>query len=150
MGMLSRNRTQANPWPSPWDMQDEFGRMWDEFNRHLGWTSATTFTPPLDIRETPDAYAIELDVPGLTKDDLDIEMADNVLTITGERKSEREDTKDGYHRAERQFGAFRRVVSIPGGFKSDQVEATVEDGVLRVILPKPEERKPRRIEVTSN
>lgn len=150
MGMLASNRTRMNPWLAPWDMQEDFNRMWDTFNSQFGAVEQRRFTPALDVRETDDAFEIEADIPGMTKDDVTIEVTDNVVSISGERTAEQTEEKKNYHRVERQYGAFRRTVSIPGGFEHDKVAATFRDGVLHITLPKPEARKPRRIEVKTN
>ena len=89
-------------------------------------------------------------MPGIKKEDVHIEVNDDVLTIKGKRKGEHEEKRKDYHRIERQSGSFRRCITIPGGFKSDAVDAKFEDGVLRVTLPKREDAKPRRIEVKTS
>lgn len=134
---------------SAWDLQDEFNRFFEEF----GFGSAVAeedYTLAMDIRETDEAYIVEADVPGIKKEDIKIEVNDDVLTIKGERKDEHEEKKKDYHRIERQYGSFRRSVSIPGGIKHDAVEAKFDDGVLRVTLPKREDAKPRQIEVKAS
>jgi HSP20 family protein len=145
--MLNRYRGKSNPWPVSWNVQDEINRMFEDIGNPFGWVEQGRVAPAMDVRETEDAYVIEADVPGLKKDDVHIEVADNVLTIKGERTEEQRENRKDYHRVERQFGSFVRSVSIPGGFDAGRVSARFENGVLTVTLPKPEERKPRRIEV---
>ncbi len=143
MGMLERARHRV----APWSLQDEFNRMWQEVNGPLSWADQSAWSPAMDVRETPEAFIIEADVPGLKKDEVQIEVADNVITVKGERWGQREENKKDYHLAERQVGSFRRSVAIPGGFQHDKVGAKFENGVLTVTLPKLEEKKPRKIEV---
>lgn len=150
MGFLTvRPQGGLRPWRAPWDLQDEFTRFFEGFGDGLGVVEED-FTLAIDVRETDDAYVVEADVPGMKKEDVSIEVNDDVLTIKGERKSEHEETRKDYYRIERQSGSFRRCITIPGGFKADAVDAKFEEGVLRVTLPKPDDAKPRRIEVKTS
>ena len=146
MGILTR-RNRTNDWPTMWNVEDEFNRMFEQFGKPFGWMEQSRYAPAMDVRETDDAYIVEADVPGLNKEDVHIEVADNVLTIKGERKDEKEEKDKNYHRIERMFGSFARSVALPAGFDASRVSAKFDNGVLTVSLPKPEERKPRRIEV---
>ena len=147
MGLLStRRRGDLRHWDVPWDLQHELDRFFNGFGEDIGYFPKQ-FTPATDVMETDDAFIVEADIPGMKKEDVHIEVADNVLTIKGERKSEHEEKRKDYHRVERRHGSFRRTVSIPGGIKRDDVEAKFEDGVLTVTLPKLDEAKPRRIDV---
>jgi HSP20 family protein len=145
--MLIRNRGKVAPWAVSWGLPDEFNRLWQEFNRPAGWIEQSPAAPAMDVRETPEAFIIEADVPGIKKEEVQIEVADNVVTLKGERWSQREENKKDYHLAERQIGSFRRSVAIPGGFDAGKVSAKFENGVLTITLPKPEEKRPRKIEV---
>lgn len=147
MPFLTRSRSQVNPWPAPWDSNDDFGRLWQEFNQRFGMSESAQFQASLDVHETPEAYVIEADMPGLSRDDVNIEVVGDVVTIKGERKFEQKAEEENYHRVERRFGSFSRSLSIPGGFDADKVDANFENGVLKVTLPKPDEHKPRKIQV---
>lgn len=147
MGMLARYRNRTNDWPAMWNMEDEVNRMFEQFGQSFQGAVQGRFAPAMDIQETEDAYIVEADVPGLKKDEVHIEVADNVLTIKGERKSEQEQKEKNFHRVERSFGSFARSVALPAGFDNTKVSAKFENGVLTITLPKPEERKPRRVEV---
>ncbi len=150
MGFLTvRPRAGLRPWRATWDLQDEFSRFFEDFSNGLE-SAEEHFTPAIDIRETDDAYIVEADVPGMKKEDVHIDVNDDVLTIKGERKSEHEEKRKDYHRIERRYGSFRRTVTVPGGFKYDAVKAKFKDGVLQVTLPKREDAKPRRIEVKAS
>jgi HSP20 family protein len=103
--------------------------------------------PAMDLVETDDHFVLRADLPGLTEDDIKIELEDGTLTVSGERKSEHETRNEGYHRVERAFGTFSRSLTLPKGVDADAVTAKFDRGVLEVSIPKPEERKPRRIEI---
>lgn len=108
---------------------------------------ATGFVPALDLSETADAFIIDAAVPGLKAEDLNVTLENNILTISGEVRDEREQKDRNYHRIERRFGSFQRSVSLPNTVKADEINATLKDGVLHLEIPKAEEVKPRRISV---
>jgi HSP20 family protein len=101
----------------------------------------------MDISETPDALDISMDVPGMTDKDVEITLADDVLTIKGERKSEIEENKADYHRVERSFGSFLRRFELPSEVEDAKVTATVTQGVLKVHLPKNKDAKARETKI---
>ena len=105
------------------------------------------WVPAMDLLETADHFVLRADLPGLTQDDVKIELEDSTLTVSGERKSEHEDKQEGYYRVERAFGGFSRSLTLPKGIDADAVTASFENGVLEIRVPKPEERKPRRISI---
>jgi HSP20 family protein len=109
--------------------------------------AARRWMPAMDLVESDDRYVLRADLPGLGEDDINIEFEDGTLTISGERTSEHETKKDGYVRVERAFGAFSRSLTLPKGIDPEAVSASFDRGVLEVSIPKPEQRKPRRIEV---
>jgi HSP20 family protein len=111
-------------------------------------TSVRRWVPAMDLVETEDHFVLRADLPGLSEQDVSIEVVDNVLTVSGERRTEHEDRKDGYHRVERAFGTFSRSLTLPEGVDPDAVEASFEHGVLEVRIPKPEERKPRKVAIS--
>ena len=106
--------------------------------------------PALDLAETPDAYELEMAVPGLKSDDLDITFENNVLAISGEIKQNEERSERNYHRVERRYGRFQRAVTLPNLVKADAISANLEHGVLMISVPKAEEIKPRSITVRVN
>ena len=103
--------------------------------------------PAMDLVESGDHFVLRADLPGMSEDDVSIEFEDGTLTISGERKAEHEDQEEGFHRVERSFGAFARSLTLPQGIDPDAVTAGFDRGVLEVRIPKPEQRKPRRIEI---
>src|SRR5437763_16852613 len=107
------------------------------------------WVPPMDLVEADDHFLLKADLPGLTEDDVNIEIRDNALTISGERKAEHETRERGWYRVERSFGRFSRSLTLPEGVDADGVEAEFDKGVLEVRIPKPEQRKPRRVAIRS-
>jgi HSP20 family protein len=103
--------------------------------------------PAIDLVETDEHLVLKVDLPGLEKDDVEIEVKDGLLTVSGERKAEHEESKDGYHRIERAYGSFSRSLTLPQGVDADQVQADFNQGVLEVRVPKPAERKPHRVQI---
>ena len=103
--------------------------------------------PAMDLIETEDHFVLRADLPGLGEEDVNIEVEDRVLTVSGERKSEHETTKEGYHRVERAFGTFSRSLTLPEGTDAEAVTASFDKGVLEVRIPKPEESKPTRVQI---
>ncbi|HZV73292.1 MAG TPA: Hsp20/alpha crystallin family protein [Conexibacter sp.] len=112
---------------------------------------ATGFFPPADILVTDEDVTVHLDVPGLRKEDIEIDLQHDVLTIRGERPLPYEDEGDGgrgtWRRIERPFGSFERVLRVPHGLEEDAIEASLHDGVLTLRMRKPQPREPHRIEV---
>ena len=105
------------------------------------------WVPAMDLTEADDHFVLKADLPGLGEDDVSIEIQDNTLTISGERKAEHEERQRGWYRVERSFGRFSRSLSLPEGIDPDAVAAQFDKGVLEVRIPKPEERKPRRVTI---
>ena len=111
---------------------------------------ARRWVPPVDLVEAEDHFVLRADLPGLSEGDVNIEVQDGTLTISGERKAEHEQREKGWYRIERSFGRFSRSLSLPDGVEPDRIQASFSHGVLEVRIPKPEERKPRRIEISSS
>src|SRR3954452_213020 len=109
--------------------------------------AARRWMPAMDLVETDEHFVLRADLPGLTEGDVNIEVEDNVLTVSGERKAEHETTKEGYHRVERAFGSFSRSLTLPEGVDAEAVTASFDRGVLEIRVPKPEQRKPRKVSI---
>jgi HSP20 family protein len=105
------------------------------------------FVPALDLSETADGYLVEVVAPGLKPEDVQITLENNVLTIKGELRQETQDKQRNFHRVERRYGAFQRTITLPSTVKSDAIKAELNNGILRLDIPKAEEVKPRRIDV---
>lgn len=137
--------------------RDPFFRLVDSFfNQDLlpsEEVSNRSWMPPVDIQETEEAYRLVAELPGLTKDDINITLENNVLRLSGERKFEKdvqekkEGKKEGYHRIERAYGTFVRAFTLPSQVSHDKVEAKFENGLLTIMVPKAELAKPRRIAI---
>jgi HSP20 family protein len=145
-----KERNELSPWPTLRDLEHQFNRLFGELSRDLDWYDRGVWSPAVDLRETDQAYIIEADLPGMKKEEIELSVVDNVVTLKGERKFENEVKDKGYHRVERRYGAFQRAFEIPGGFDGSKVEAQFKDGVLHITLPKREEAKPKQIEVKVN
>jgi HSP20 family protein len=107
------------------------------------------WTPAMDLVEGDDHFLLKADLPGLSEGDVAIEVRDNTLRVSGERRAEHERREKGWHRVERSFGRFSRSLTLPDGVDASAISATFDKGVLEVRVPKPEERQPRRIEIQS-
>jgi len=108
---------------------------------------ARRWTPAMDLLETDEEFVLRADLPGMTESDVSVELEDNVLTVSGERKTEHEDKREGFYRMERSFGSFSRSLTLPKGIDPEAVSAQFDRGVLEVRIPKPEQRKPRKISI---
>ena len=105
------------------------------------------WTPATDLVEGSDEYLLSVDLPGLAKEDVEVDVEDGILTVSGERKSEREEDEASYQRYERRFGSFKRSLRLQDGIDPSSISATVSKGVLEVRIPKPEESKPYRVDI---
>ena len=110
-------------------------------------TGEREWMPPFDVSETEGEIIVKAEIPGMRVEDIDITLTDGLLTIKGERKMEKEDKQENYHRIERQFGSFSRSLNLGLKVEADGINAAYKDGVLTVTLPKAEEDKPKKIEV---
>ena len=129
----------------PEPLSNEFNRLFDTlFDRA---ETAQRWVPPMDLVEADDHFLLRADLPGMSEGDIAIEVQDGTLTISGERKAEHVTREKGWHRIERSFGRFSRALALPDGVNPDGVGAEFDKGVLTVHIPKPEERKPRRIAI---
>lgn len=134
---------------SRWDPFNEMQRLTDQLFR--GWTGAggemQNFAPAVDIYEDDGMITVQAQLPGVKAEDVHIDVENNVLTISGERKLEREDKREGYHRIESSYGSFTRSFVLPESADAEKVDASLSDGVLNVRIPKRPEAAPKRIEV---
>jgi HSP20 family protein len=132
-------------------LQTEMNRLFNTaFDAPTGGNGgARRWTPAMDLVETDEHFVLRADLPGMTQDDVSIELEDNVLTVSGERKAEHEEKREGFYRVERAFGTFSRALTLPQGIDPEAVNASFANGVLEVRVPKPEQRKPRKITIGS-
>jgi HSP20 family protein len=129
------------------EMNRLFNTVFDTPSPGNGGSTLRRWMPAMDLVETEDHFVLRADLPGMKEDDVKIEFEDGTLTVSGERKAEHESKNEGYYRVERAFGSFSRSLTLPQGIDPEAVTANFENGVLEVRIPKPEERKPRRIEI---
>lgn len=143
--------TELGTW-APFDrlasLRDEMNRLWDfSFpSRDSGLFSG--WSPALDVHEDKDSLLVTVELPGMKKEDINISLHDGVLTISGERRQEREQKEGETFRSERYFGKFQRSVTLPSAVNFNNVKASYKDGILTIDLPKAEEAKPKHIEVS--
>ncbi len=131
------------------NMQQEVGRVFDSLFTGVDGDGnfVTSWWPRADVVENNEAYVIKAELPGISKNDVKITLHENVLTIKGEKKQEKEEKDRNFHRVERSYGSFERSFTLPSGVKDDKIEAAYKDGILTITLPKAEEAKPKEIEV---
>jgi HSP20 family protein len=128
-------------------LQSEVNRVFDAFFGNGAGAPARRWVPAMDLVETDEDLVLRADLPGVSGDDVNLEVKDGTLTVSGERRAEHEDRSEGFYRLERAVGRFSRSLSLPRGVDPDAVTAGFTDGVLEVRIPKPEERKPHRVEI---
>lgn len=132
-------------------VQREINRLFDNFFHGDVQADDSFFSsvwaPAVDIAEQDDQYVVKIELPGVNKDDVKITLESNILTIRGEKKQEKENKEDNYHKMERSYGSFQRSFTLPATVKSDKIDASFKDGILTVSLPKAEEAKPKQIDI---
>src|SRR5215210_2501040 len=129
-------------------LQSEMGRWMNQLGPGNGGSS--TWLPAVDVWETEEELVLSFDLPGISEDKLAVELDDNVLTVSGERERAEEQSDDRFYRFERRFGTFTRSVTLPAGVSEDSIKADYRDGVLEVRVAKPEDPKPKRIQIGSS
>jgi len=130
-------------------LQSDLDRVFDAFfgGRSRNGVASRRWVPAIDLVEEDEQLVLRADLPGLTEDDVEVEVKDRVLTISGKRKAEEKKEGEGYVRVERAFGSFSRSLSLPEGIDADKVHAEFDNGVLEVRIPKPEEHKAHRVQI---
>lgn len=146
-------RHDLNKWEPVSDivsLQDEMNRLFlDFFGRTPGrrLVGDSLWAPVMDIEETKDDIIVKAEIPGMTKEDVKIQVSGDIITISGERKREEETRDKTYHRIERSYGQFQRMITLPGEVQSAKAKASYENGVLTIKLPKSDEVKPKEISI---
>ena len=141
-----------DPWKDFGSLQERINRMFGDTIRTLYPTDGEelekgTWAPAVDIYETNDSFVVSADLPGLNKDEIQIDLKDNTLTLKGEKKFEEKVSKDNYIRVERAYGSFVRSFTLPQNVDPEKIKAKYKEGVLKVTIPKKEEAKPKQIKV---
>jgi len=143
-GERSVTRPSSNPFSA---LQQEIDRLFDGFSRNFPGFPAREVMPSMDLSETDKEIEITAELPGLEEKDIQLNVADNVLTIRGEKKNEREETKKDYHLVERSYGSFTRAIQLPEGVNADGIKAVMSKGVLKVTVPKPAPAQTKKIDI---
>ncbi|HEY0457531.1 MAG TPA: Hsp20/alpha crystallin family protein [Pyrinomonadaceae bacterium] len=142
------NIIKYDPFREMRSLQDEVNRLFaSSFSRDDNDLMRGAWSPQVDIFENRNEIVLEADLAGMKPEDVNISIENNVLTIHGERKFEKKDENDNFHRVERSYGSFTRSFTLPSMVQSENANAEFENGVLRLTLAKREEAKPRRIEI---
>ena len=145
---VAMNIIKYDPFREMRSLQDEVNRLFaSSFNRGDNEIMRGAWSPSVDIFENKDQIVLEAELPGMKPEDVSISIENNVLTLHGERKFEKKDEGDNFHRVERSYGSFTRSFTLPPTVSSENANAEFENGVLRLTLAKREEAKPRRIEI---
>jgi HSP20 family protein len=128
-------------------LQTEMGRWMNGLLEGNGRTTQN-WVPALDVWETPTEVVYAFDLPGIPEEDISVEVKDDTLTVSAERAKTDETSENGFYRFERRYGSFARAVGLPQGVDQDHIAARYENGVLEIRVPKPEEQKPKKIELS--
>jgi len=133
-------------------LQDRMNRLFDDAGR--GWradepAATTTWSPAVDIFETEGEIIVKAELPGMERKDITLHLENNVLSLRGERKFEKETKDENYHRIERSYGAFSRSFAIPATVDEEKIRADYKDGVLNIVLPKKEQARPKQIKIAT-
>lgn len=146
---IGRDRLVASPFMS---LQREIDRLFEDFSRGfptIAGNGAIALMPSMDVTETDKEIEITAELPGLEEKDVHINIADNILTIRGEKKAEKEQKDKNYRLVERSYGSFERTLELPEGVNADAIKANISKGLLKVTVPKPAPAQAKKIEVKS-
>ncbi|MFH1943643.1 MAG: Hsp20/alpha crystallin family protein [bacterium] len=135
------------------NIQDEMNRIFNAFftrSPEKAEEGSLLWTPLVDIVETDEEITVMAEIPGMRKEDVKISIQDNILTLKGEKKQEKESNKKNSHRMERSYGVFEKSFSLPSSIQTDKVKASYKDGILTIHLPKAQEAKPKEIDISVN
>ena len=141
--------TRFDPFRDLMQVQDELNRLFGRTYGSRGSESLASggWAPAIDIYETPDAFVIDAELPGVNAQEVEISVEEGTLTVRGERRPHGGVSEESYHRVERRYGPFGRSISLPQSVNTEGIDATYEGGVLTISVPKAEQAKPRKIEV---
>ena len=149
---MIRGLRVLDPWKDFGSLQERINRMFDDTIRTLYPTDGEElekgiWAPAVDIYETNDSFVVSADLPGLNKDEIQIDLKDNTLTLKGEKKFEEKVSKDNYIRVERAYGSYVRSFTLPQNVDPEKIKAKYKEGVLEVTIPKKEDARPKQIKV---
>jgi HSP20 family protein len=145
------NLVKWNPWREMPTLPGRFNRLFDDPFFHIGQMADDSdlgvWNPAVDLYEKDDHFMIKAELPGVNKDDIKIDLKDRLLTLSGERTYDNEVKEENYYRRERSYGKFQRAFTLPAEVDSDKIKAEFKDGVLEVEIPKPEEKKAKKVTI---
>lgn len=143
-------RRRRDPVSDVFDMQEQMNRLFSEFfgERQSGLADGV-WTPPVDVSETESAIVVRAELPGMSRDDIELSLQDHVLTLKGEKAQESKEDNENFHRAECCFGSFSRSFSLSATVKQEDIQARFKDGILEITLPKAEETTPQKISIAA-
>ena len=145
------NLVRWNPWKEMPTVHYRINRFFDDPFFRIGHMAESalseSWNPAVDLYEKDDHFVIKAELPGVDKDDIKVDLKDRVLTLSGERTYDNEVKEENYYRRERSYGKFQRAFSLPADVDSDKITAEFKDGVLRVEVPKPEEKRAKQVTI---
>ena len=144
--------TRFDPFRDVLALQNRMNALFQDYSRNQGdneLLTTSSFVPPVDIYEDEHKVVLKLEIPGIALEDLDIRVENNTLTVRGERKFEKEEKEENFHRVERRYGSFYRAFSLPTTVNTENIKADYENGVLRLSLEKRAEAKPKQIKINA-
>jgi len=141
--------TRIDPFRELATLQDRFNSLFENFAEASGTEQLArgTFVPAVDVYEDEHNLVLKLEIPGVNEDDLNVSLENNTLTVSGERKFEKEEKEENFHRIERRYGSFTRTFRLPNTVDAEKVEAGYDKGILKITLGKRAEAKPKQIKV---
>ena len=140
--------TRWDPFREFTTLQDRMNRLFrDNYGEGQEALSTSTFAPPVDVYEDEHNVTLKIEVPGIDEKDIDVQIENNLLTVHGERKFEKEEKEENFRRVERQYGSFTRSFALPSTVNPEQVQAHYDKGILKIQLAKKAEAKPKQIKV---
>ncbi len=144
-----RRRDEWDPFKDLFDLQKEINRLFETSFSRLPqrFISEESFAPAIDLYEDENEYVVEAELPGLKQDEIKVSVEDDILTISGEKKREKEVKEGNLYRSERFYGKFERQIVLPQNTEKDNIKASYKNGVLKVVIPKKEEAKPKRVDI---
>jgi HSP20 family protein len=131
-------------------MQEDMNRFFDDFfGEHRHGLAEGAWLPAVDVSETENEFVVRAELPGMSHEDIDINVQNNILTLKGEKKQEKKEENESFHRLERSYGSFSRSFTLPTGVNPDDINAGFKDGVLEITMPKAEVDKAKKIAITA-
>jgi HSP20 family protein len=145
---MAKDIVRWDPFRELESLRREMERLFDTFLSERRFEREFTWAPAVEVKELPDKFVLRVDLPGIRKEDIKLEVSDNILTISGERKEEKEEKEAQYYRREIVYGSFHRSIQLPPSVDPEKITAKLENGVLTVEIPKTEKAKAKEIPIS--